>query len=54
VTALAFLPVQNFTSKSNLWAKTRAEHGAGGTEEVQTSFQNNKKSGNLKQRYKIL
>jgi hypothetical protein len=31
-----FLPVQNFSSKSNLWAKTRAEHGSIGTEEAQT------------------
>jgi hypothetical protein len=27
--------MQNFISKSNLWAKTRAEHGTGGTEEEQ-------------------
>jgi hypothetical protein len=30
------LPSQNFISKSNLWAKTRAEHGASWTEEAQT------------------
>jgi hypothetical protein len=30
------LPKQNFISKSNLWAKTRAEHGSGVTEEAQT------------------
>jgi hypothetical protein len=31
-----FLPSQNIISKSNLWAKTRAEHGAIQTEEAQT------------------
>jgi hypothetical protein len=30
------LPSQNIISKSNLWAKTRAEHGAIQTEEAQT------------------
>jgi hypothetical protein len=33
---LSFLPSQNFIAKSTLWAKTRAEHGSGVTEEVQT------------------
>jgi hypothetical protein len=36
VAALAFCPGKNFISQSNLWAKTRAEHGSVGTEEPQT------------------
>jgi hypothetical protein len=36
VSDLAFCPVKNFIAKSTLWAKTRAEHGFGVTEEVQT------------------
>jgi hypothetical protein len=30
------LPEQNFISKSNLWVKTRAEHGTCVTKEAQT------------------
>jgi hypothetical protein len=35
VSALAFCPGKFLSDKINLWAKTRAEHGTGGTEEAQ-------------------
>jgi len=48
------LPGQNFLLKSNFWAKTRAEHGSGGTEEAQPLLSKKIKLFNLKQRSKIL
>jgi hypothetical protein len=42
------LPRQNFISKSNVWAKTRAEHEPGMTEEAQTLLSKKDKIFNQK------
>jgi len=54
VAALAFCPGKNFISQSNLWAKTRAEHGTNRPEEKQTLLSKKEKNFNLKQSGKIL
>jgi len=54
VAALAFCPGKNFISQSNLWAKTRAEHGSVATEEPQTLISKKINLFNQKQHCKIL
>jgi hypothetical protein len=54
VAALAFCAGKNYILQSNLWAKTRAEHGTNGTDEKQNLLSKKEKNFNLIQSGKLL